>query len=75
VRHLDHSAADVQPGASEPFDAEQFKAYASTNDINNRVQSTDLVKVYAFDLHIVDARFCFRQSREDVSCTIFNFTI
>jgi len=65
VRHLDRAAADVKCRTREALDAEQIEAYARPDHVNYSVNRADLVKVYALDRDVVDARLGLCESRED----------
>jgi hypothetical protein len=54
------------------FDAELFKAKASTNDIHNGVYGADFVKVNSFWGNAMNSSFNFGQSPENCLGTFFD---
>jgi hypothetical protein len=64
VRHLNHAAADVKRRTSEALNAEQFKTDARADNIYDRVNRADFVKVYALDWFVMNMRFGFGEPRK-----------
>ena len=61
-----HAAADGHCGRVRTFDTERVQAGAAANDVGDRVERADLVKVHLLGAHTVGDGLGPGQSREDV---------
>ena len=58
---VDHPAADVQRRAHDLIHARPLERVHSTDDIDDRVESADLVQMDTLDGHLVDRRLDLRE--------------
>src|ERR1051325_4192636 len=72
MRHIYSAAATVQRGTNKSLNIQQLETDCSANDIDNRVECSDLVKVHSFNWFVVNMRFRFRQSRKNCHGALFH---
>ena len=70
VRHFCGSAADVQSGASELFDAQSVKSDARANNVHDGINGSHFVKMNFLERHVVDAGLGFAKFCEDRGGTV-----
>ena len=67
---LHHAAADVQWRTDDPIGAGPFKRERGPDDVDDRIERPDLVKVDLFHRHLVDGGFRLGQPREHARCAL-----
>ncbi|MBT9148993.1 MAG: hypothetical protein DDT28_00412 [Dehalococcoidia bacterium] len=69
---LHEAATEVQPRSINSINAQQLHAGNRTNDINNSVQSTELVKMHLVDILLMYPGFGLSQSNKYLPRQPFN---
>src|SRR5215470_11862769 len=70
--HSCSASAHIQRRAGKFLDAEEMKANACANDINNCVHCAHFMKMNLLERHVVDSRFSLAEFRENGGSAIAN---
>jgi hypothetical protein len=67
---MDHATADVERRADDTLGAEPLQAEHDANDVDDRIQSANLVEMDAIDWHLVYRSLGLGQSQEKELCLV-----
>jgi hypothetical protein len=70
--HLHHATAHVNGRTNKAIDTQSFETDRSANDVYDRVERANLMKMNVLYGLIVYAGFCFGKTREDLHCTLLH---
>ena len=66
VSRMHHPAADVHGRADDAIGVEPFDCEYRTDDVDDRVERADLMQVNLFEGNLMDGRFVFAESMEEL---------